>query len=194
MNRAIILLGIFIAASSQAQIIDRILAVVDNYIITSSDLRREHEVRAVLGEDPARDERALLKALIDAHIIEDQASEYFGDIDATETDVDEVMKGITELRGLHPSVVRSSIQKRLRNREFVELRFRQFIRATDAEIKEYYETVFVPAAKSKGANPIPPLDQITDLIRHNVVEEKVARDLETWIDAIRRRSDIEIFD
>jgi len=194
MKRVFIVLLLLVAASSQAQVIDRILAIVANHIITLSDLRREREVRAVLGEEGGRDERALLRELIDEHIIEDQASQYLGDIDATDAAVDEVLKGITDLRGLHPSVVRATVRKRLRNREFVELRFRQFVRATDDEIKTYYDTVFVPAAQSKGTSPIPRLDQINDLIRQNVIEEKLVRELETWLDAIRRRSDIEIFD
>ena len=77
--------------------------------------------------------------------------------------------------------------------EFFELRFRQFLRTTDAEVSEYYTKIFVPAAQGKGG-PVPPLEQVTDMIRDNVIQEKTAHEVESWLTAIRRRSDIEIFD
>jgi len=42
----------------------------------------------------------------------------------------------------------------------------------------YYEDVFVPAAKSRGLSPIPPLAEVEEGIRRNIVEEKSAKEIE----------------
>ena len=47
-----------------AEVIDRVVAVVDGRIITLSDIRLEHEIHAVLG-DPSETDEELLKSMID---------------------------------------------------------------------------------------------------------------------------------
>jgi hypothetical protein len=73
------------------------------------------------------------------------------------------------------------------------LRFRQFISATDEEIREYYETVFVPEARARGITTIPPLEQVAASVRANVIDEKMNREVAVWLESIRGRSDVEVF-
>jgi hypothetical protein len=179
------------AVVAGAEIIDRIVAVVNNHVITLSDVRRAQRVRVVLGY-PSINDKQLVRELVDAELIEEQIAQFFG-VDVTEAEVDEVMKDVSDLRGVPVDVVRGAVRGRLRADEFFELRFRQFLRATDAEVGDYYTKIFVPAAQQKGG-PVPTLEQVTDMIRNSVIQEKAAREVESWLEAIRRRSDIEIFD
>jgi hypothetical protein len=134
----------------------------------------------------------LVRELVDSELIEEQIAQFFG-VDVTEAEIDEVMKDLPDLGGVPLGIVRDAVRLRLRADEFFELRFRQFLRPTDAEVSEYYTKIFVPAAQKKGG-PVPPLEQVTDMIRDNVIQEKTAHEVESWLAAIRRRSDIEIFD
>jgi len=77
--------------------------------------------------------------------------------------------------------------------KYFDLRFRQFIRPTNEDLQKYYDDVFVPEWKKRGLNPIPPLTQITDAIRNNVVQEQMNHEIDVWLEAIRARSNIEVF-
>ena len=193
MRRTLPLLLFLVLTGVQAgaEIIDRIMAVVNNHVITLSDVRRADRVRAVL-KYPAIDQKQLVRELVDAELIEEQIAQFFG-VDVTEAEIDEVMKDLPNPGGVPVDVVRDAVRRRLRADEFFELRFRQFLRPTDVEVSDYYTKIFVPAAQKKGG-PVPPLEQVTDMIRDNVIQEKTAHEVESWLAAIRRRSDIEIFD
>ena len=78
--------------------------------------------------------------------------------------------------------------------KYFEMRFGQFIQASDEDINKYYNNVFVAEAKKRELNPIPPLEQVSDLIRNNVVQEGLNHEINIWLEAIRRRSNIEVFE
>src|SRR5262245_44181515 len=123
---AIVSLIVVLAAGRlDAEIIDRMVAVVNNRVITLSDLRLAQQVNAVLGK-PVIDEKELVRELIDAQLIEEQMTQFFG-IEVTEANVDEALKAIPDLGGLSPGVVRDAIRRRLSIDQFFELRFRQFL-------------------------------------------------------------------
>lgn len=186
-----LLLCLIVTRLAGAEIIDRIVAVVNDHVITLSDVRRAERVREVLGY-PKIDQKQLVRELVDAQLIEEQITQFFG-VEVSEAEIDTMMKSVGDLRGVPVDVVRDAVRRRLRTEEFFNLRFRQFLRATDDEIREYYNKIFVPAAQQKGG-PVPSLEQVTEMIRENIVQEKATQDVETWLTATRRRSDIEIFD
>jgi hypothetical protein len=176
-----------------SEIIDHIMAVVNNRIITLSDVRQEREIRMVLGEQRSNDDKAILKDLIDGALIEEQIAQFPG-IKISEEEVERELSNIRVPDSVPESGMREAIGRRLLRLEYFQLRFRQFIRPTDEEIRQYYESVFLPEARNRGLNPIPPLDEVSDLVRKNVVEEKLMHEIEDWLEANRRRSQIEIFD
>src|SRR5262245_42529988 len=187
----LLLLLVLTGVRARAEIIDRIVAVANNRVVTLSDVRRAAVVRTILGH-PTIDQKQLVRELVDSVLIEEQIAQFFG-VEVTEPQVDEVMKSVADLRGLPADVVREAVRRRLRADQFFELRFRQFLRATDAEVADYYSKVFLPAAEKKGG-PVPTLEQVADMIRESVIQEKAAHEVDSWLEAIRRRSDIEIFD
>jgi len=192
MKRLILILLLIAAASStRAEIIDRIKAVVGNRIITLSDLNREKRIREVLGAHPAKNDDELLHEMIDSVIVETEAIQFPG-IEVSEADVDRQVKPALQPSGIPEAVLREAILKRLRAEQFFALRFRQFVTVTDDELRKYYEQVFVPEARRRGLAEIPNLDRVKDMIRNNVIDEKTMHEIETWLEATRRRSAIEI--
>jgi len=190
--RYVVVLLLASAPRTDAQIIDRMKAVVNNHIITLSDVNREKVVREVLGYKGPNDDKSILQDLIDAQIIEDEITQS-ANVDVTEEAVDREFSKISDYRGLPASVIRDALRRRLRADQFFDIRFRQVVRVTDDEIQQYYQDRFVPEAQKSGMNPIPPLAQVTESVQKNIIEEKTVQEVDKWLATNRQRSDVEIF-
>ena len=175
-----------------AEIIDRIMAVVNGRIVTLSDLRMERRIRVVLGGDQVNDDKALARDLVDRILFEEQVAQFPG-ILVDDSEVEGELNKVDNLRGIPPDTLREAIRRRLTLNQFFDLRFRQLLRPTDDEVRHYYETVFLPEAGRLGLNPIPTLDQVREPVRNNVVEEKMQGAIDAWLKTLRERSDIEVF-
>jgi hypothetical protein len=177
---------------ARAEVIDRIVSVVDGHIISLSDLRQERDVRARLGEKPVDDDAALVKEMIDNYLIERQSADFPG-VDAAPEEITSELQNSVAREGVASQAVRDAVGLRIRMRKYFDLRFRQFIRPSDDEVRKYYNEVFVPAAKAKELSPIPPLPEVADAVRNNVIQEQLSHEVDVWLEAIRGRSAIEIF-
>ncbi|PYS56223.1 MAG: hypothetical protein DMG13_00530 [Acidobacteria bacterium] len=192
---AILASGLWLLASFclHAEIIDRIVAIVEGRIITTSDIRREREVRGILGEKPV-DDKPLINELIENDLIENQMADFPG-VEVSDSEIETALKKVQPPNDARIArAVREALGKRIQMAKYFDIRFRQFLRASDEEIRKYYDDVFVPEAKKRGLDPIPPVDQVADVIRKNIVEEKLDHEVNIWMEAVRRRSDIEIFE
>src|SRR5437879_3566058 len=181
-----------LAAALPAEVLDRMVAVVDGHIITASDVRQEREILMRLGDKPIDDDKALIQHMVDNYLIETQIADFPG-VDVTDADVDSELQNSVPREGVPSAAVREAVRLRIRMRKYFELRFGQFIRPSDEDLRNYYNNVFVPAAKERGMNPIPALEQVADLIRSNVFQESLNHEINIWLEAIRRRSSIEVF-
>jgi hypothetical protein len=182
---------LMMAAGVRGEIIDRVLAAIDNRIITLSDVRLERDVQSVLGVNPASED-VVLQNLVEQYLIEDQIAQFPG-IEVSESEIDSEFATVKSSNGLPEKAIRMALRKRIERSKYFELRFRQFITATDEEIQRYYDTVFVPAARDRGITEIPPLSGIAMNIRENVIDEKMGVEVANWIEVIRERSEIETF-
>ena len=184
--------SLFLITIGRAEVIDRIVAVVEGHIITLSDLRQEREIRARLGEPAIDNDADLVRQLVDNYLIERQTVEY-PNIDAVNEEVEAELKKATS-RIAESEALRESVRRRIRMQKFFDLKFRQLIRPTDEEIRKYYENVFVPEARARGLQSIPLLTdgEMARGIRENVIQESLDREVEVWLEAIRRRSNIEV--
>jgi len=185
--------SLWLITAAHAEILDRIVAVVDGNIITLSDLQQEREIRARLGEKPIDDDKALLQELIENRLIESQMADFPG-VEVTDEEVDAELKKTQARQGAASQAVREAVRKRLQMQRYFDVRFRQFLRASDEEVRKYYDEVFVPEARKRGVNPVPSFEQVADMIRMNIIEEKLDHEVMGWLEAIRRRSNIEIFE
>jgi parvulin-like peptidyl-prolyl isomerase len=196
MRHTMRLLCFFVALSfyARAEVIDRIVAVVDGRIITTSDLRQERTTRALLGDKPIDDDLTLTKLLADNHLIERQIVDY-PNIEVTEAEIDAEVAKFDRRDELVSKTLRNELRRRIRIQKFFDMRFRELIRPTDDEVRKYYEEVFVPEARKRGLQSIPPLDnpEMTTAIRQNVIQEKLDKDVQAWLEVLRTRSNIEIF-
>ena len=173
-----------------AETLDKIVAFVDGKIITLSDVRQEAALRAILGEKEISED-AVLQQVVEGVLIESQLVDFPG-IDVQDQEVADAIARVQKKDGISAEALRNAVMRRLRTARYFDVRFRQFLRASDEDIRKYYDTVFVPEAKARGVTNIPPLEQVTDAISQNVLEEQLDHEVDIWLEAVRRRSNIEI--
>ena len=187
------MVSLWLTTAVHAEVIDRIVAVVNGHIFTLGDLRQERETRAHLGEKQLDNDENLAREMIDTYLIEQQIADS-PDIDVTDSDVDEELQKLNVRPDAVTDVLRYALRLRIRIQKFFDMRFRQAIRPTDDEIRKYYEEVFVPEARRRGLQSIPPLTEssMVSAIRENVIQENLDHEVEVWLEAIRRKSNVEI--
>ena len=176
---------------SRADLIDRMLAIVDGRVITLGDIRRHGEVARLFGDPVGDDESDLLQEVIEDLLIRDQIDQFPG-LQVEEERVDETIAQLPDTDALTPEATRDAVRDRLERISYFDLRFRRFTEATDEEIVIYYETVFLPEALARGLEPLPALDEVSDLIGENVITEKADREISVWTESLIARSDIEV--
>ena len=175
----------------RAEVIDRIAAVVNGHIITASDMRQQREILATLGDKPIEDEATLLQHMIDDYLIETNMTDV--SVDVTDDEIEAEMRKFSPSTSLPLGKVRDAIRLRIRMRKYFDKHWGISIEPTDEDVRRYYQNVFVPAAREGGLTSIPPLEGIAESIRKNVFQETLNHEINIWLEAIRRKSNIEVF-
>ena len=184
--------GLVAPSCLRAEIIDKIAAVVENRIITLSDVQREREIRARLGE-PEPENKVLIGEMIDRRLLETEIAE-FPNIEVTEAEVDAGLARSRDPGNVPSEALRNAVRFRIRTAKYFDARFRPTIHPSDEDVRKYYSGVFVPEARARGLDPVPPLEEVAGGIQNNVVEEALNREIDIWLEAVRKRSNIEVFE
>jgi hypothetical protein len=198
------------------QVLDRVVAVVNNEPILWSDITSEVRY-AVL--DPDRVSGTLtpqkaLQLLISRKLIQQQ----IGQEDASEskpTD-QQVQARLTEVRNELPACVRMNcatdagwqaflrrngltaaqvdyyLSLRMELLRFIEIRFRQGIRISREETEAYYRDKLLP--QYGKASEAPPFSAVASRIEEILLEEQVNVLFGNWLDNLRKQGDVEVLD
>jgi hypothetical protein len=204
------------ALPAKAVVLDRVVAVVNNQAILSSDV--DEEIRlAVLdpgGTGVVLTPQRALEQLISRALIQQQIHQE--DAQAAEPTQDEVDARLTEIRkevpacvhlncateqgwavflsahGLTPKRVESYLRYRVQILRFIEQRFRQGIRITPEEIDKYYRETLLPQYAPGEAIPL--LDEVAPRIEEILLERQVNVMFDDWLRNLRRQGDVEVLD
>jgi hypothetical protein len=198
-------------------VIDRIVAVVNNHAILSSDI--DDEIRlSVL--DPGRGglgvltRKVALDQLIGRSLIQQQIRQE--DEEASEPSQAEVDARLKEIRTEIPACVRqncaseegwkafltahrltpervdSYLRYRLEILSFIERRFRLGISIQPQEIQTYYHDTLLPQY-AKGETT-PPLETVSPRIQEILLQQKVNILFDDWLSNLRKQGDVEVLD
>jgi hypothetical protein len=198
-------------------VLDRVVAVVNNQAILSSDI--DHEIRlSVL--DPGRGGLGVLTParaldqLIGRALIQQQIRQE--DQQAAEPSQTEVNARLGEIRRELPACVRencgsdagwnaflaahelteegvdSYLRYRLEILRFIEQRFRQGISISPQEIAAYYHDTLLPQY-AKG-EAIPPLEKVSARIQEILLQQRVNALFDDWLNNLRKQGDVEVMD
>jgi len=208
MKRAkiIFVLCVFVGLSciySHSEIIDRIVAVINEEVITLTDVRiaEAFGLYAEEIEEEGGDPRSqILERLIDQKVVVQLSSE---DVLIKYEELDEFLMRITQRLGadeverrlMQFSLVREDlrdfVREIIRYRTFISQIFSRVNPVSLKEIENYYQEIYVPEQKEKKVEP-QPMMEILDEIESRVKQEKTRAQIKDWIKNLRDKSDIQI--
>jgi hypothetical protein len=200
----IVICSLFFPYRSFAEIIDRIAAVVNEQVITLTDLRIVEEFGFYDKETEASDQnlrRFILEKMIDQKLAIQLSGEQ---ISVSEEELDSSLKaraeeiGSEEFRrkleefGMNRDDLKSYAEERIKYQKIIFQRFSQGHIVSLKEMEDYYQQVYLPSQQKKGLEPQPMMDilaEIESLIR----QEKIETQVEAWIKNLRKRADIQVY-
>ena len=188
---------IFAALLPAQEVIDRIVAWVENDIILLSDVRHLGKFQ-LLVDGKSEEEPKLLDRLIDQWVvqIEADASRFPRPSDA------EIDQAVTALKnsfgspekyeerkkqsGLSDEEIRDEIATQLYLSNYLDSRFRPAVQVDAKAIEEFYKTAVLPRAKARGQEP-PSLESSRETIQEALVQKEIDDQAEKWLQESRTR-------
>jgi peptidyl-prolyl cis-trans isomerase SurA len=198
--------GLVIAASVAAQQpIDRIAAVVDQQVITLSEIDQMEQIRffprTAVSQDDYR--RRILDELV-AQALRFRYMERFGaqDVpkDSIEARVQEIQKRFaspaefaTALQhaGLTPDELRALVKRELQVESYIQERFAPLIFVPNEDIQNYYNTTWSQQRRERGL-PIPPLSDVREEVRTLLKSSSLQKEIDDWTAQLRARANVDI--
>jgi hypothetical protein len=205
-------------AEARQKVVDQIIALVNDDIITRSDLLWS------LAMDPQAPNpaegvssdllRQKLDVMIDQRLIAQEARRV-PTAEITQEEINkrraELIRGFksepafwqrVEALGLTRDRVDELIRERILIERFVDFRFRSFVFVTEPEIQRYYDETFAPRFRERG-QILPSLDDklprkdptekeatVREAISEIIRQEKINQEIDRFLNAARQRADI----
>jgi hypothetical protein len=197
-------LSLAIAGGMAAQeIVDRIVARVENDIILLSDIRALSRYQQFLDGKSETDAQ-ILDRLIDQWIVRTEAGvSRFPQL--SEADIDRDLERIQKSfasqedfkarrieSGLSVAEIREMVATQLYLSNYLDSRFRPGVQIDPKTIDDFYEKSVVPRAKARGQEP-PPLDTARDFIQEALVQRGINDQADQWLIESKARLHIEKF-
>jgi hypothetical protein len=201
---AIALMALIVLAAAavpvlQAQVIDRVLAVVSGTVILMSDARAALSLGLFDAGTAADPVEAAMRWLIDRRLVLDEAGRG-GRVDVDPAAIDlgadqvrqrfpseEAYRRALEALGLDDAGVRRLVRETLTVRKYVEDRFDSAVPPSDEELREYFGSHadrFVRDGRQRSFE-----DALAD-VTAAVQQDRRAQAVSAWMDRLRRRADI----
>lgn len=189
--------------SGQGEIIDRIVAVVNDEVITLTDVNiiQKFGLFEDMDETGGRDiQKFIIDRLINQKLVIQLASERLM-VDEEEleallsdliqkTDPDVAEKALLQF-GLDWDDLRSYLHEKLLFQKIISQRFSRGVIVSIEEIERYYEQVYVPSRRENNLSP-QPMIEVLDQIETALTREKVEGQIQEWIENLKRGADIQI--
>ena len=197
------LVFVIFCGSGRGEIIDRIVAVVNDEVITLTDVNiiRKFGLFEDGEETEGRDiQKLIIDRLINQKLVIQLASERLM-VDEEEleallseliqkTDPDLAEEALLEF-GLDWDDLRSYLHEKLLFQKIISQRFSRGVIVSIEEIERYYEQVYVPSQRENSLNP-QPMIEVLDQIETALTREKVEGQIQEWIENLKRGADIQI--
>jgi hypothetical protein len=197
-------------SAANAQLLDRMVAVVNKHVILESELDQEVRVEYLMQGKPLdkispADSVAVLDHLVDRALLEQQIlhsemlaptpEELAGQVKDVRQQLpgaatDAGWKSLLAAYDLTQQDIEEHLIAEVRELRFVDLRFRGLVRVDKNDISNYYQQKFLPQLRSQGAAE-PPLAQVSGQIEKILAEQSIDEMLNRWLETLRAQAHIE---
>jgi hypothetical protein len=194
------------ALAVQGEIIDRIAAIVEREVITTSEIDQMEILRffpQVAGESRDAFRQRILDLLI-AQALRLRDVERFG---APNVPPDSIEARLGQIVERFPSEeafleaaaateltiqeIRALIRRQLQVEIYIEERFAPTIFISLEEIERYYQTTWLPQRRERGL-PVIPLVEVREEIRTLMRGERLQSEIRRWTEQLRERANVDI--
>lgn len=183
--------------------VDRIVAVVNDQVITLTDIRIIKAV-ALYEEEMEEDKEEMAYSLLDKLIDQKLVTQLSGeDIDIEQKEVEASLKaldvklGEERVReilsgfGLRRSDLAEYIREKILYKRLLSLKFGKSVVVRLDEIENYYRETYIPAQRKKGLGPQPMIELLRE-IESRIIERKIQEKIEDWLKNLRTQAEIQI--
>jgi len=191
-----------VSAAAQGQVVDRIVARIEDDVITLSEV---HELAAYqrLVDGKSEPDSQLVSELTDQWIInnEAQTAQYPQPEDVA------VDRQVQQIQGRFPTAsafsqrlaslgltlanLRRLVMRQIYLTSYLDYRFRPAVQVDDEAVAKYYRETLAPQLESKQQN-VPPLGAVTNQIRELLSQQAINDRSGAWLSDTRGRLQIEI--
>jgi peptidyl-prolyl cis-trans isomerase SurA len=208
---AVLLAGALGSQSATAEVVDRIVAIVNGNVILQSDWDEALSFEALLANRALAnfandDRRAVLDRLIDQELLRQQmkSSDFPHATDA------EVSARLAEARKLYPEATSDAawqtilatyhlsekdlidhVRQQIDLMRLVDARLRPAVQIDSKSIEAYYRDQFVPQLKQTGSREVP-LADVSVKIRELLTEKRVNELLVSWLQTLRSEGQVHL--
>jgi hypothetical protein len=203
------MVAILSAPMCAQQIIDRIVVVVNDRVITQNDWDEQEKFEALgEGRPPAETQHspAALERLIDRVLLMQQMAQLNfrapapeliaqhlksvkAQLPASKTETSAAWKQTLAAYGIPQDDFAQIVTDQANVLRFIDVRFRSNARISQFEIDNYYRDTFVPEfqKQSPGKTP-PPLRQVQQKIQQILTEQRVTEGLNSFVQSLRTQA------
>jgi peptidyl-prolyl cis-trans isomerase SurA len=185
-----------------SETVDRIVAVVNEQVITLTDLRIA-EAFGLYAEEFKENSgdlhQLILERMIDQKlvialagqeiIVENEEMDSFQRRLVDKLGDDQVRRKLEEF-GLERQDLRGYILEKIIYQKVVSRRFGQRIIVSLKEIEDYYRQNYAPSQREKGLEPRPMME-LLDEIESCIIQEKTKSQINDWLKNLRKKADIQ---
>jgi hypothetical protein len=203
----------FAGPPARAETVDRVVASVGHRAITASDVEKELRLEVFLeGKTPTSAEpgpdtlnqargrlidRLLLEEEVDANGIEipvsdESVAQRLHELRAKFPDSQAFEDGLRAV-GISDDDLRQLLTKQAEVLLLIDRRLRPEAVVEAPEIEAYYHSTFIPDLARQGQRQPPALSDVEDRIREILVQEKINRLLEAWLERLRAARDVNLY-
>jgi parvulin-like peptidyl-prolyl isomerase len=197
------LLALGAAPLPAQELIDRIVARVENDIILLSEVRALGRYQQLV-EGKSESEAQILERLIDQWIVRSEADTAQFPHPSEEDvarGVERVEKSFTSQEeydarrkqtGLTDTDVRKMVAAQLYLSNYLDSRFRPSAQIGPKDVEDFYQKAVIPRAQARGQAP-PSLDVARDYIQEALVQRSITEQADRWLNESRARVKVDKF-
>lgn len=183
------------------QVIDRIVARIEDDIILLSEVRELGRYQQLVDGHSTSDDK-LLGQLIDqwvvdreataAHFVRPVGADVRDELDQLEKQFKSAEAYRARLRelGLTEAAVRRFIERQLYLSRYLDYKFRPAAQVDSAAVERYYREELLPQLAARGQQASP-LESVQDQIRELLTQREISARAARWLDESRSRLKIE---
>ncbi len=192
-------------AAPVAELVDRIVAVVDEDPILASALDRAIGL-GLVSQGADESDLVFRRRVLDQMLAERLRAHEVDRFGFTEISLAQVDRAVAALEsrfadrrafegrlsefGLTMDDVRQIVARQVMVLTYVDERLGPRVFVSLDDIREYYDSVLTPEMKSTGQS-VPDLDRVREEIREVIREQRLNEEIERWTEELRREADIE---